>query len=158
MGWDATKTDPISWAAKMKDAPREAINAFAFKVFEGVTMSTPVDTGCARQNWNLTLNAETDEYDLSKKKGGHVLTEGKKVIESAKCDDTIFIQNSVPYIGCLEYGLYPSPPKHGGVNSKGQPKTVGGFSSQATAGMVGKTLAKADKLFEQVLKAMKGNN
>jgi len=154
MGWDATKTNPIEWAAKMKDAPREAINAFAFKVFEGVTLSTPVDTGAARQNWTVTLNAETDAKDENKT-NGNVLADGGAVIQGAKGDDKIFIQNNLPYVPALEYGLYPNPPKHGGVNSKGQPKTVGGFSSQAPAGMIGITLAKADKLFDAAVKAFK---
>ena len=34
MPWQGT--DPIAWSAKMKDAQREAINAFAFAVFSRV--------------------------------------------------------------------------------------------------------------------------
>jgi len=148
-------TTPISWASKMKDAPREAINAFAFKVFESVTMKTPVDTGAARQNWLVTLNAETDECDENKTTG-NVLAEGGAVIQGAKGDDKILIQNNLPYVPCLEYGLYPNPPKKGGVTRNGLPKTVGGFSSQAPHGMIGLTLAKANQLFEAALAAVKG--
>jgi hypothetical protein len=81
----------------MKDAPREAINAFAFKVFESVVMRTPIDTGTCRQSWLVTLNNQTDEFDPSKKgRGGQVLTDGGRVIDSAKGDDTIYLQNNAP--------------------------------------------------------------
>jgi hypothetical protein len=155
MGWQGN-TDPIAWAAKMKDAPREAINAFAFKIFEGVVLKTPVDTGACRQNWLVTLNSETNAFDPSKKKGGQILTEGGNTIEVAKGDDKIFIQNNAPYVGMLEYGGYPNPPKKGGKSKKGDPKTVGGYSRQAPNGMVGTTLAKADQLFDAAVKAVKG--
>jgi len=154
MGWDPSATNPIEWASKMKDAPREAINNFAFRIFSGVVEKTPVDTGAARQNWLVTLNAETDECDENKT-SGNVLAEGGAVIETAKGDDRILIQNSLPYIATLEFGGYPNPPKKGGVNEKGLPKTVGGFSSQSPNGMVGCTLAKADQLFEQAVNAVK---
>jgi len=155
MPWDSSKTNPIEWASKMKDAPREAINAFAFKVFESVTMKTPVDTGAARQNWLVTLNAETDECDENKTTG-NVLADGGAVIQGAKGDDRILIQNNLPYVKTLEFGLFPNPPKKGGVTKTGLPKTVGGFSRQAPHGMVGATLAKADQLFDKAVEAVKG--
>jgi hypothetical protein len=154
MPW--TGVDPIKWAAKMKDAPRQAINAFAFKVFAGVVDKTPVDTGACRQNWLVTLNAETNAFDPSKTTG-QVLLEGGKVIEAAVGDDKIYIQNNAPYVGKLEYGGYPDPPKHGGLDKKGQPKTIGGFSSQAPSGMICTVLAKADQLFEKAVKEVKEN-
>jgi hypothetical protein len=134
MPWDKSATDPITWAAKMKDAPREAINAFAFKLFEGVVLKTPVKTGACRQNWLVTLNSETNASDPTKaSKGNEVLINGGKGIEAAKGDDTIFIQNNLPYAPALEYG-------HSKI--------------QAPNGMVGVTLAKADILFEQALKTV----
>jgi hypothetical protein len=157
MPWTG-KTDPIKWAAKMKDAPRQAINAFAFKVFSGVVDKTPVDTGACRQNWLVTLNEKTDDFDPKKRKGGSVMSDGKKVIEAVVGEDKIIIQNNAPYVGKLEYGGYPDPPKHGGLNKKGQPKTAGGYSSQSPSGMVGSTLAKADALFEKAVKEVKGGN
>jgi hypothetical protein len=155
MGWDKNATDPIRWASKMKDAPRQAINAFAFKVFAGVVDKTPVDTGACRQNWLVTLNEKTDAFDPSKT-SGYVKVEGKKVTDAAKGDDTIIIQNNAPYVAKLEFGLYPDPPKHGGVDKKGRPKTVGGYSTQAPSGMICTVLAKADQLFEKAIKETMG--
>jgi phage gpG-like protein len=154
MGWQGG-TDPIKWAAKMKDAPRQAINAFAFKVFAGVVDKTPVDTGACRQNWLVTVNSETSAFDPSKTTG-QVLLEGGAVIEAAVGDDKIFIQNNAPYASIIEHGGYPSPPKHGGLDKKGRPKTAGGYSTQAPSGMICTVLAKADQLFEKAIKETMG--
>jgi hypothetical protein len=178
MPWDKSATDPIQWAAKTKDAPRDAINIFAFDVFKRVVMKTPVDTGAARQNWLVTINSETSDYDPSKKKGGRVMTDGGKVIESAKGDDKIFIQNNLPYIKMLEYGGYgktkgqgksmigkqrklsmpkgDSPPIKKQKSEKQSKITSDGFSIQSPNGMVGVVLAKADQLWEKAVKVAKG--
>jgi hypothetical protein len=139
---------------------------YAFEIFRRVVERTPVDTGAARQNWNVTLNQEDASYDLDKKKGGRVMHDGQKAIESAKGDDTIIIQNSVPYITKLEYGGYPNPPRHGGKTKEytrkdgtkvgGLSKTVNGFSRQAPNGMVGVVLAQAERLFMAAVNAVKG--
>jgi len=147
MGWDKSKTDPLKWAAKMKDAPRDAINIFAFSVFNRVVMRTPVDTGAARQNWLVTLNSETTQHDKNKT-SGNVLAEGGAVIESAKGDDTIYIQNNLPYIRKLEYGGFTEKPE--------TEKTTGGYSKQAPHGMVGLVLSKADELWKKAVQAAKG--
>jgi hypothetical protein len=154
MPWEGT--DPINWASKIKNAPRDAINAFAFKLFEGVVNKTPVDTGACRQNWLVSLNAETDDFDPSKGKGGPVMVNGGKAIEAAVGDDKIFIQNNAPYVRTLEYGNYPDPPKKSSKTKTGLSKTVGGYSRQAPNGMVGLTLAKADQMFEAAVAAVKG--
>jgi len=155
MGWSAEGVNPIEWATKMKNAPREVINAFAFKVFEGVVLKTPVDTGACRQNWLVTLNTETDAKDENKT-SGNVLADGGGVIQNANGDDKIFIQNNLPYAPVLEYGGYPNPPKHSGKTKTGLSKTINGFSRQAPNGMVGLTLAKANQMFDAAVNAMKG--
>jgi hypothetical protein len=169
----------------MKDAPREAINAFAFEVFRRVVEKTPVDIGAARQNWLVTLNQEDTSYDPDKKKGGRVMSDGQKAIMNAKGDDTILIQNNVPYIRMLEFGGYgvengqgeslkgkPSPLKGRPSPLKGKTKeeikargkhseskiTADGFSKQAPQGMVGKTLAQADQLFDKAVEIAKAKN
>jgi len=148
MGWDPKATDPLEWAAKTKNAPREAVNIFAFSLFNRVVMRTPVDTGAARQNWLVTLNSGTEEADPSKTTGS-VLTDGGSVIDRARGDDKIIIQNNLPYIKKLEYGGFTKKPQ--------TEKTVGGFSKQAPQGMVGLVLAKADDLWKRAVEAAKGH-
>lgn len=180
MPWDKTATDPLRWATKMKDAPREAINIFAFSVFNRVVMRTPVDTGAARQNWLVTINSETTECEQTKGKGGRVISDGAKVIESAKGDDKIYIQNNLPYIRMLEYGGYgkakgqgksligrkfpgrnanqngDSPPVEKQKTEKQSKITAEGFSLQAPHGMVGLVLSKANELWEKAVQVAKG--
>jgi hypothetical protein len=104
----------------------------AFAVFVRIVNRTPVDRGPHRQNWLVTLNNPTYEYDDGKGKGGRVLSDGQKAIAAAKGDDRIIIQNNGPAIRKLEYGEY-------GPNSPSG-KTVNGFSKQAPHGMVGVTM------------------
>jgi len=184
MGWDKSKTNPIEWCAKMKDAPREAVNIFAFSIFNRVVMRTPVDTGAARQNWLVSLNSEDQsvvrsgekvikktyksgknkgqtietrtqiwttsntDADLSNEKSRQVMSNGGKIIENAKGNDKIIIQNNLPYIKKLEYGGFTVKPE--------TEKTIGGFSKQAPQGMVGLVLAKADDLWKRAVEAAKG--
>jgi len=180
MPWDKSATDPLKWAASAGSIPPNAIKIFAFEIFNRVVMRTPVDTGAARQNWLVTLNGETDEFDLYKKKGGRVMSDGGKVIESAKGDDTIVIQNNVPYINMLEFGGYgkakgqgesligkkrkaiipkgDSPPAEKQKDEKQSKITSDGFSIQAPHGMVGVTLAKVNQLWEKAVQVAKGLN
>jgi|GEM_PF-740704 len=130
MGWQGT--DPIKWAAKMKDAPRNVINGFAFEVFSRVVMRTPVDTGQARSNWLVSINendqrtlgADIKTKKITKRKGPNAGTtvtkrsvklernfsdtieQGRMAIAFAQNDDKIIIQNNLPYIRKLEYGGY----------------------------------------------------
>jgi hypothetical protein len=158
--------DPAKWVKGTIGNIEKVRRIYAFGIFGSVVRRTPVDTGAARQNWKITLNREDTSYDLDKKKGGMVLSEGGKAIDSAKGDDTIILQNNIPYIRKLEYGGYPNPPKHGGKTKEytrkdgtkagGLPKTVNGYSRQAPAGMAGVTMAQAEQIFRAAVNAVKG--
>ncbi len=143
------------WADVQKDKINTARRIFAFEIFGKIVARTPVDKGAARQNWIVTLNSEDLSFDETKRKGGRVKSEGEEVIDSAKGDDSILIQNNAPYIGKLEYGGYPKEPVRGGVTDKGEPKTVNGFSRQAPNGMVGVTMASANQIFDKAVNAVK---
>jgi len=121
-----------SWVDKRKIQISKTREILAMAIFTRVVMRTPVDAGAARQNWLVTLNHPTYEYDTGKAKGGRVMSDGQNAINGARGDDTIIIQNNLPYIEKLEYGGY-------GPNSKSG-KTVNGFSKQAPRGMVGITM------------------
>ena len=175
MGWDKSKTNPIEWCAKMKDAPRKAVNIFAFEVFKRVVEKTPVDTGQARSNWLVSINEEdnnvlgaevkTSVKKIKRRKGenagktevvrkrsvklersaNETMEQGRMSITFAQGDDKIIIQNNLPYIKKLEFGGY--------TDKSETEKTIGGFSKQAPQGMVGLTLAKAEQLWERAVKA-----
>lgn len=205
-------TNPIEWCAKMKDAPRECVNAFAFELFNRVIVETPVDTGQARSNWLVSINEEdhnilgaevkTSKRTVKRRKGentgkaevvrkrsvklersGDETVElGRAVIASAQGDDKIIIQNNSPYIRMLEFGGYGKAQGQGQalkgrglsdeacyqkwlrdhapekiVRKKRESKiTADGHSKQAPRGMVGVTMAKADRIWNAVVKAFMG--
>lgn len=139
-GWTL---DLNQWAEKQKVKMIDIRREFAFAMFAKILYRTPVDSGRARQNWIVTLNAGSLAYNPDAAKGGMVLADGRKMIYNAKGDDTIIIQNNLPYIEKLEYGGY-------GPNSPSG-KTVNGFSKQAPRGMVGVTMLEAGAVISEAV-------
>jgi hypothetical protein len=144
---------------KMAEVPKALIadvrKVYAFDIFNNVVARTPVDTGAARQNWLVTLNSEDLSFDPSKHKGQHGAAKGGKIIDNAKGDETIVIQNNAPYINMLEYGGYGKREGDQFIPANTE-KVINGFSRQAPAGMVGVTMAKAQQLFEKAVATVKG--
>jgi Bacteriophage HK97-gp10, putative tail-component len=115
-------------AEKMKSDLDTVVRKSTLQVFDAVVKKTPVSTGRARANWNVSKGAvdtsTTESTDASRAaaqvaKAGEIPSGG-----------VVYLANSLPYARTLEYGGYPNPPKGG----KG--KTIGGYSKQAPAGMV----------------------
>lgn len=68
-------------------------------------------------------------------------------------DEPYYISNNLPYIGVLEYGGYPNPPKKGSWSKRDQAwviKSENGFSKQAPEGMVGLTVAKFQSIVNKI--------
>jgi len=90
--------------------PKELASVFVQKIAMTVLMKlvekTPVDTGRARGNWQVTLNQPAEGYDESEidKNGGNTFTKGSMVIDDAPEYPIIWITNNVPYIQRLEEG------------------------------------------------------
>lgn len=114
---------------------KEQMDFFVFtictEIGQGVVLKTPADTGRARGNWMPSLDVPdgtvTTRVDPS---GGGVLSEIQALAKQAS-GRIFYLSNNLPYIRHLEYGLYGQPP--GSANG---PKTIGGYSKQAPAGMV----------------------
>lgn len=86
----------------------------ALDLFTRIIVKTPVDTGRARGNWQITINAPATgviEVTGGKSSGDEALTKGSKKISSVKGFVTIFITNNVDYIGFLEEGSSDQAPK-----------------------------------------------
>lgn len=93
--------------------------AICSEVLTSVVMMTPVDTGRARGNWQVSANtAKYSEIDRTSKNWSSVVANELQNI--GKLGDTVHITNNLPYIERLEYG----------------------YSGQAPEGMVRKTLAR----------------
>lgn len=93
--------------------------AICSEVLTSVVMMTPVDTGRARGNWQVSANTpKYSEIDRNSKNWSSVVAQEMQNI--GKLGDTVHITNNLPYIERLEYG----------------------YSGQAPEGMVRKTLAR----------------
>ena len=106
----------------------EEVRKRTHELFTKIVMRTPVDSGKARANWNVSRGRAN--YSFTEKTDvGRALAQVNKVL-TMPVGSVVYLANGVPYIRLLEYGGYPKNPK------EPTGKTVGGFSSQAPAGMV----------------------
>lgn len=137
--------DLNKFCEKNKVAIKEVRKNYAFALYSSIVKKTPVDTGRARANWNVTVGSP----DLSTTEDTRKTPKSKDKMPDPNGDESIFISNNLPYITKLEYGGYPNPPK------KGSGKTVNGYSKQAPEGMVGVTLANNEAIFNAALRSVK---
>ena len=135
---------------KTGEKAEEVARQLAISLQQSIITKSPVDTGRFRNNWVYGINAvdatTTEDVDKS---GADTLKWAKATLQHFKAGDTIYITNSLPYAQTLEYGLYPNPPK-GGAG-----KTVGGYSTQAKAGMVCITVVEFCQYIEKVIAELK---
>ncbi len=78
-----------------------------------IVIKTPVDTGTARANWNVYFGVYQTEFDPNKqdKSGGATISSAGMKAMSATAGVDLFISNSCPYIGKLEYGYSRQRPE-----------------------------------------------
>ncbi len=71
-----------------------------------IVRRTPVKTGLARSNWNVSVNTEDTSFDPSKKgkSGAESISLGTPIIEKLVIGSTINMTNACPYIVDLERG------------------------------------------------------
>ena len=121
--------DLNKYAKKKKVEIKKVRKNYAFALYSSIVKKTPVDTGRARGNWNITVGHD----DTLPKENTVPQFKSVEEVPKVEGDETIYISNNLPYITKLEYGGYPNPPK------KGSGKTINGYSKQAPEGMVGVT-------------------
>lgn len=111
-------TDPRAFSAALaaagKRVPAEIVRRFQQDMLltglRGVVLKTPVDTGRARGNWQVTAGAPASSVVATlDKSGSATLARGTADARQVPIYGLSFISNNVPYIGVLEYGLYPRP-------------------------------------------------
>jgi hypothetical protein len=112
----------IDKTSKTADAE---VRKICLDLLTGIVLKTPVDTGRARANWFTSINSPSANVTVSTDpSGSSTISSGLSAISKAT-GNVLWITNNLPYIYRLEFGGYPNGPK-----------TTGGFSSQAPAGMV----------------------
>lgn len=120
---------------RTKGKINKIVRKIALDMSSRVIMLTPVDTGRARANWMVGIGTskQGETVDATDKKGNSTITKvmGDLSDYDYEKDDSIFITNSVPYIGPLEHG----------------------HSSQAPNGMVKVTVAEFKDFVEKASKS-----
>lgn len=118
---------------------KEQMDFFVFKVCmdvtNGIVLKTPVDSGRARANWFPSLDAPNNAVSTRTDATGGTAIAAAQGIAKEAAGRVFYLSNNLPYIRHLEYGLYGNP--QGSANG---PKTIGGYSKQAPAGMVRVTI------------------
>lgn len=100
----------------------------SLEILRKVVFLTPVDTGRARGNWQLTISTPASGQ-VKQFKGRDPFAAGTATLEQMKNLNVVWISNNVPYIVALERG----------------------WSKQAPAGMVAVTLDTLSQMFEKSL-------
>ena len=81
------------------------VRATGIKALELVVKGTPVDTGHARANWQVSLDVPNDTVlDARDKAGQKTVRDGTRNLARAKVEPHIFLTNNVPYIEVLDDG------------------------------------------------------
>lgn len=135
---------------KQKTKISNARRSVAFALYSSIVQKTPVDTGRARGNWNVSVN----DIDHSTTDNTTPKYNTKSGLPLPKDDEPIYISNSLPYITTLEYGGYPSPVKKGSYKKgKGwSVKSVNGYSKQAPNGMVGLAMLEFKNIVDKAVR------
>jgi hypothetical protein len=113
------------WQTRLPDTVRK----ITLEAFRRIIMKTPVDTGAARGNRQVSAVSGAS-YDLTHRdqSGSATLTRAADGVLGWDCRGSLFMTNSLPYIGKLEYGS----------------------SRQAPQGMVRLTLAEMQAWIESI--------
>lgn len=135
--------------ALTKDRPAQEVTliqrAMALQALNGVVDRTPVDTGRARGNWQMSVGEPSssvlDRTDIG---GDSVKRDGESVIDNVPPFDVLWLTNNLEYIAVLEHGLFvpsdPGPSKDDRPGRIGRVLVQGGYSTQAPQGMVALTV------------------
>jgi hypothetical protein len=84
----------------------------SFQVLRDVVFLTPVDTGRAKGNWQLTIGSPSDAtFSVDEANARDPVAEGFATLNSLQGLDVVWISNNMPYIGYLERGSSKNAPQ-----------------------------------------------
>lgn len=120
--------DINKWAEKQGQRIKDIQRNVVFALYSAIVEKTPVDTGRARGNWNVSPGAPDYHTDYNQKTRQYTSAEQ---LPKAEGVESLFIANNLPYITALEYG----------------------HSKQAPQGMVGLAMARAQQIVAEAINA-----
>lgn len=120
------------------------------EALQRIVLKTPVDTGHARLNWQVTIGVPAGT-EIQGQGGAPNIGTALAALATLKPFQVVYVSNPVPYIQVLEEGGFvPSDP---GPSSDPRPGRLGrilvrgGYSVQAPQGMVSVTVAELLAIF-----------
>lgn len=121
--------DIEKWAQHTEEKLSLAVEKIALELFSRVILSTPVEAGRARANWQVAIGSmPAGTLDLNDKTGQATINKTTAKAAGLRAGDVIFLINNLPYIQRLEDG----------------------YSGQAPAGMVGLAVQDFQEIARQV--------
>lgn len=107
----------LSIEADLSKFTSEQIKATAFTMYSSLIKATPVDTGRAKANWQISFDTPetgtTEDIDKTRKGGISTksLSRGAAVLDGNKQKyPTVWISNNLPYILVLNEGTSTQAP------------------------------------------------
>lgn len=155
--FDDFRIDLEKFGVETVDTAVLLIKKIALTIYSKVLLNTPVDNGMLRGAWTIALDQPSDSNIGKKVLAGKKLhaeelqhINGTLASFTSQKLVTIWLSNAMPYVGVVEFGGYPNPPKKGtfvkarkGKTGRRIPntgkwviKSQGGFSKQAPQGML----------------------
>jgi hypothetical protein len=96
-------------AQQVETGADRVIREVALAAHQAVVMATPVDTGRARANWEVSINRPVTTHTEGTNYVG-TLGAGAATIATRRNSQSIHISNNVPYIGELNRGSSAQAP------------------------------------------------
>ncbi len=121
---------------KLEGSLDKDLRGVYFSGLSEIIKATPVDSGRARNNWFLTVNAPSNQSTTSKSQGLGAERQLSKMPKSV-IGKKLYFTNNLPYAYLLEYGGFTKKPETS--------KTIKSFSKQAPDGFVRRVIAKMRK-------------
>ena len=95
-------------ARDVEPAVDDTLRKVALVANQTLIMATPVDTGRARANWQVSIDTEI-EGEIGDTNAQAAITRNAEVIRGYR-NGAIILQNNVPYIGALNNGSSAQAP------------------------------------------------
>jgi hypothetical protein len=118
-----------AFAEKTEDKLSVSVRKISLELFSRVILKTPVDTGRARGNWQVSVgNVPNGTLEIEDKSGSATISAATAAASGLRAGDVIFLVNNLPYILRLEDG----------------------HSGQAPAGMVALSIQEFQQIADQI--------
>ena len=132
-------------ATKSIKKTENVIKKTVFDLTSSIISDTPADTSRAKNNWFVTFDTPNDNtFRTLDETGSVAINKASDKIINNKVPMVYWIQNNLPYIAKLEFGLYPKTSTTG--------KTLNGYSVKANQGMVRINVQRFNKFLKDNVK------